>query len=359
MKRDKYKDRVQHSLFSLRGYFFFVVLVALVSTISILLLLHSAVLDEEFLRQNAPLTLINILALSLLFTFIDGQRRRWTYERPVNRMLKAIKQLTDGEFDAHIEPMHIPESMNEFDLMIEGINKLAEELRSVETLRSDFVANVSHELKTPLSVMQNYGMMLSQPGLSEDKRLEYAGEVVRASRRLSDLVSNFLKLNRLENQQIYPKAEPFDLSEQLRECMLGFEELLDKKELILDADVGDGVMASADRELLSIVWNNLIANAIKFTDAGGQISVHLAKENQGITVTVSDTGCGMSQDTGERIFEKFYQGDTSHAVQGNGLGLALVKRVIDIVGGDISVQSTLGKGSSFTVWLPGDAHETV
>ena len=348
----KRKGRLRRSLFSLRGYFLFFFTVSFVAASSILLLLHSAEMDEQFIRQSAPVTFVYIILLSLLFTLIDKLRRRWTFERPVKRILEATEKLANGDYSVRIKPLHIPESMNELDLIIEGINKLAEELGSVETLRSDFVANVSHELKTPLSVMHNYGSMLRQPGLPEEKRLEYAGEIVNGSRRLSDLISNILKLNRLENQQIYPDAAPYDLSEQLRECLLVFEETLDQNELALHADIGDGITVTADAELLSTVWNNLISNAVKFSDRGGRIDVRLERMDQGVAVTVADTGCGMSADTGAHIFEKFYQGDTSHAARGNGLGLALVKRVIDIVGGEISVKSKQGEGSAFTVWLP-------
>ena len=355
MKRGNKAEKPSNSLFSLRGYIFFFILVSLVSSSNILLLLDSAVLDEQVIRQNALVTFTNILILSLLFTLIDGFRRRWTLERPVNRILSTTRRLTNGEFDARIAPLNIPESMNEFDLIIQEINKMAEELGSVETLRTDFVSNVSHELKTPLSVMRNYGTMLRQPGLPEEKRMEYAREIVGASQRLSDLVSNFLKLNRLENQRIYPKAVVYDLSEQLRESLLAFVDIMDEKGLTLTTEITDDITVAADAELLSIVWNNLLSNAIKFTEAGGQITVRLETDGKDAAVSVADTGCGMSQKTGSRIFEKFYQGDTSHAAQGNGLGLALVKRVIDIVGSEILVESSPGKGSTFTVRLRVDA----
>ena len=351
MNRRSPLRRPHHSLFSLRGYFYFFMTVALVATSSLLLFLHSTSLDEEIVRQSAPVTFFNILFISLLFTLVDGFRRKWSFERPIKRILSATQRLSAGEYNVRIDPLHIPESMNEFDLIIESINKLAAELNSVETLRSDFVSNVSHELKTPLTVMQNYGTMLQQPGLPEEKRLEYARSITAASRRLSDLITNILKLNRLENQQIYPEAVSYNLSEQLLESLLVFEDALDQKELELETDIPDNVIIQADTELLSTVWNNLISNAIKFSDNGGKISVRLQRKQQGAVVVISDTGCGMSPETGAHIFEKFYQGDTSHATQGNGLGLALVKRVIDIVGGDISVKSETGKGSTFTVQL--------
>ena len=228
-------------------------------------------------------------------------------------------------------------------------NKMAGELGSVETLRTDFVANVSHEMKTPLAVMQNYGTLLQAPGLPEEKRMEYAKGVTDGARRLADMMTNILKLNRLENQQIFQQTERFDLSEQLCESLLQYESVWERDGIEIDTDIADGVTVQADRELLGLVWNNLLSNAFKFTPSGGTVSLRLTADERYAVVQVQDTGCGMSAEVGAHIFEKFYQGDTSHATQGNGLGLALVKRVVDILKGEISVESTMGVGSTFTV----------
>ena len=158
-----------------------------------------------------------------------------------------------------------------------------------------------------------------------------------------------MKLNKLENQQIFPKTEEYDLGQQLCESILQFEDAWERKNLNVEADIAEDLRIRSDPELLSLVWNNLISNAVKFTPEGGTIAVALRQEGQFVQVTVSDTGCGMTPEVGKHIFEKFYQGDTSHATQGNGLGLALVKRVVDILNGEIRVQSVLGKGSTFTV----------
>lgn len=225
------------------------------------------------------------------------------------------------------------------------------ELSGVETLRNNFIANVSHELKTPLAVINNYGTLLQSPDLSEEERLEYAKAVTENSRRLANLITNILKLNKLENQQIYPKSEKYNLSEQICECLLDFEFAWEQKNLEIDTDIDEDIFINADSELLSLVWNNLFSNAVKFTDNSGKIFVGLKKNSDFAIVTVTDTGCEMSAETGRHIFEKFYQGDTSHAGKGNGLGLALVKCVVDITNGEISVQSEIGKGSTFIVKL--------
>lgn len=360
MNRDRFSGagRFPRYLFSATKFLIFFALIAFVVTCSFLLFLDSMRLDPDILRENALLTFLNILLLSALFTVIDGIRRRLTVERPVRRIRAATQRIIQGDFSVRIEPLHGPERADAFDAIIEDFNQMARELSGVETLRTDFIANVSHELKTPLAVIQNYGSLLQDSALPKEQRVEYAKAVTDASRRLADLIANILKLNKLENQQIFPQAETYDLGEQLRECLLGFEDAWEAKELAVEADIPDGVAVRTDRELLALVWNNLFSNAVKFTDAGGSIHVSLRHTGTQAEVCVTDTGCGMSPETGRHIFEKFYQGDSSHATQGNGLGLALVRRVVDIVGGEIAVKSTLGKGSTFSVVLHAETNET-
>ena len=351
----KRTKQVNRSIFSIWGYLIFFLTVSFLVSCSFLLFIIT--LDVEFsaaeITRSARLTFLNVLILSLICTIIDGIRRKYTVERPVKRILSATRQLTQGDFTARIEPFHGVELKNEFDAIIADFNKMAEELEGIETLRTDFIANVSHELKTPLAVIQNYSTMLQDAKLPEEKRIECAKAITDAARRLSELITNILKLNKLENQQIFPEAKEYNLGEQLRESLLGFEDAWEKKNLDIEADIND-VIVKADEELLTLVWNNLFSNAVKFTQAGGKIMVSLDMENGYAVAKVSDTGCGMPPEIGQRIFEKFYQGDQSHSVQGNGLGLALVKRVVDIVGGEISVESTVGQGSTFTVKLRGE-----
>jgi len=226
---------------------------------------------------------------------------------------------------------------------------MAQELSGVETLRADFIASVSHEMKTPLAVMQNYGTLLQAPDLTDEKRIEYAKGVTDGSRRMADMMTNILKLNRLENQQIYPQVTEFDLGEQLCECLLQYENVWEKANIDIETDIAEDIQVKADADLLGHVWNNLFSNAFKFTPSGGTVTVSLTATDHHAIVKVTDTGCGMTPEVGAHIFEKFYQGDTSHSVQGNGLGLALVKRVIDIMQGEIGVESVVGVGTTFTV----------
>ena len=349
MKAEKNQKRIAF----LQLFCIFFLLIAFVLTSSMILFMtylknsESISINNADVRIAAIVTFGNVFFLSLICAAVDTLRRRITVERPVKQIIDGAQKVMDGNFSARIEPMRGVDAG--FNAIMDYFNRMVQELSGMETLRTDFIANVSHELKTPLAVIQNYSTMLQQPNLSEKDRMDYARTVTNASQRLASLITNILKLNKLENQQIYPTRERFNLGEQLCECLLSFEDAWEAKKLDIETDIEDGVIVDSDPELLSLVWNNLFSNAIKFTDEGGKVGMKLYTDNGHAVVAVSDTGCGISPEVGAHIFEKFYQGDTSHAVQGNGLGLALVKRVVDIVGGEIGVHSELGKGSTFTV----------
>lgn len=352
MKQDKTFRRV---ISTVSNFFVFFLLAAFVTTCCIMLFISAlqGSVGREFTREEltlaAKITMINVVLISIVMATIDYLRRKFTVDRPVKKITEAASKMIGGDFSVRIEPIAKFATDDSFNEIIECINKMAEELSGVETLRTDFMANVSHEMKTPLSVMQNYGTLLQAPDLSEEKRIEYAKTITDASRRLADMMTNILKLNRLENQQIYPNLTTFDLGEQLCESLLQYESTWENKHIEIETDIAEGVLVSADAELLLLVWNNLFSNAFKFTEEGGRVTLTLTADEAYATVKIADTGCGMSAEVGAHIFEKFYQGDTSHATQGNGLGLALVKRVVDIMQGEIGVESTVGVGTTFTV----------
>ena len=312
---------------------------------------------SDNIAEAAKITFLNVVIITVLFKTADFIRRRIMVDRPVKMITDAAQRIMNGDFSVRVKHMH-GSGMEGFNQIGESINAMAEELSSVETLRTDFIANVSHEMKTPLAVMQNYGTLLQTPDLPEEKRLEYAKAITDASRRLADMMTNILKLNRLENQQIYSNPTTFDLGEQLCESLLQYESTWERKNIEIETDIAENVIISADSELLSLVWNNLFSNAFKFTEDGGRVTLTLTADETYATVKVSDTGCGMSAEVGAHIFEKFYQGDTSHATQGNGLGLALVKRVVDIMEGEIGVESAVGVGTTFTIRIRRNANGT-
>lgn len=352
---DKKELRYRRILAAMRNFILIFLLLGFVLTACMTLFLHALSLSmeltftEENIKMAAIATFINVIAISLLFSVMDALRRRIMVERPVRRIIEASERIMQGDLTARIEPFPGFSVEYGFNTVIEYFNRMAGELGGVETLRTDFISNVSHELKTPLAVIQNYSTMLQSPQLSDEQRMEYSKAITESSRRLAALITNILKLNRLENQQIYPKAKRFNLGEQIAQCLLNFESTWEKKEIDIETELEEEVFVESDDELLSLVWNNLFSNALKFTAPHGKVSVSLKSEGEYAVVKVTDTGCGISPEIGKHIFEKFYQGDTSHAAQGNGLGLALVKRVVDIISGDISVESEVEKGSVFTV----------
>ena len=355
MKKPKFRSVLR----AVNNYVVFFMIVAFVVSCCMMLFVTTLantmglVFTAENIADAAKLTFGNVLLLTLLSGTFDYFRRKQMVERPVRQILEAADKIMAGDFSVRIEPVKDFAGETGFNEVIRCFNKMTQELAGTETLRTDFIANVSHELKTPLAVIGNYATMLQQPGLSEEDRLEYAKAISLSSRRLAALITNILKLNKLENQQIFPQLEEYDLGEQLCRSLLQFEDAWEAKELNIETDMEEAVRIRSDPELLSLVWNNLISNAVKFTPEGGTVGVSLKREGNQVVVSVRDTGCGMKPETGCHIFEKFYQGDTSHATQGNGLGLALVKRVVDILQGEITVESVYGQGSTFTVKIKG------
>ena len=326
----------------------FFALVALV--IQIAVMIYDAIRQKTEHRGWIALwMLVVIVCLSSLCVVFDALRRKYTVDKPVERILAATEKIAAGDFTVRLEPVHPYGKYDEFDLIMEDFNVMAAELKKSEILKKDFISNVSHELKTPLSVIRGYAAMLGGE-LDKETREYYVNALTGATDRLTALVGNVLKLNKLENQKIKPEMETIDLAAALEECIVAFEEKIDEKSLRLSCDL-EKVTVYSSKSYLEIVWNNLLSNAIKFTPSGGEIRVAVKKTESGAAVLVSDTGLGIPAENGARIFEKFYQGETSHQGEGNGLGLALVKKVIDVLGGEIFVESEEGKGSTFTIVL--------
>ena len=275
-----------------------------------------------------------------------------TYDKPMKELAKAADKVAHGDFSVYIPPLHTSNRHDYLDLMFLDFNQMVAELGSIETMRTDFIANVSHEIKTPLAAIQNYTQLLQRPGLSPSERDAYLDAIQDSTRRLSELITNILKLNKLESQQITPRRETYDLCRQLSECALAFEPVWEEKGIEFDAELEDRAVIQADASLMELVWNNLLSNAFKFTEPGGTVTLRQTSDGHVVFVAVSDTGCGISEEAQRHIFDKFYQGDTSHAAEGNGLGLSLALRVLQMMDGEISVDSEEGRGTTFTVRLP-------
>jgi signal transduction histidine kinase len=300
----------------------------------------------------AMLSLMTYLAIiSALLTVSFALYRKRHVQRPLGLLGEAARKVAQGDYSVRLEPLRRDGKKDEFEVLFEDFNTMVTELGSTEIMKNDFISNVSHELKTPLAVMQNYATILQSDGLEEAEKREYAKKIADATMRLSVLVSNILQINRLENQKIVTHRVPFNLSEQISRCAVGYERIWEEKNIELTAELDQNIILTSDEDLLDIVWNNLISNALKFTAPEGTVHIRARQEAGTITVTVGDSGCGIEPEALRHIFDKFYQADESHATQGNGLGLALVKQIVELLGGTVSVSSTVGKGSTFTVYL--------
>lgn len=305
---------------------------------------------SKLIQIIVPMVYWGIVAVGL--TLFTRRKIKDTYDEPLHKLAEATDKVANGDFSVYVPTIHTQDKWDYLDAMIMDFNKMVEELGSIETLKTDFVSNVSHEMKTPIAIIKNYAELLSSEQISDEQRKEYAEGIEGAATRLSNLITNILKLNKLENQRITPEVEPYDVCRQLCECILQFEDAWDEKHIDLETEIEDVAMVEADESLLELVWNNLMSNAIKFTEPGGNITVKQTSDESFVSVSISDTGCGMDPDSMAHIFDKFYQGDTSHSKEGNGLGLSLVKRVLELLDGDIQVFSEPAKGSTFIVKLP-------
>lgn len=265
--------------------------------------------------------------------------------KPLNELIDATREVSKGNF--HVKAKEVNHKFGVGEL-IRSFNVMTKELSSIEMFRTDFISNVSHEFKTPIASIRGFAKILQNNNLSKDERDEYTNIIVEETTRLSHLSSNILKISKLEHQNIVEKKTSFSLDEQIRRSILLLEHLWVEKNIEFNIEL-DEISYIGDEELLQHVWVNLINNAIKYSSHGGIIDIELTKKNRNIICKVRDYGVGMSHEIKERIFEKFYQGDRSHSKEGNGLGLPLVKRILELYDGIINVESKINEGTTFTV----------
>lgn len=343
--------RVKAPIFPLYSFVLsFVVLGALTTGQMLILQNH---MDFTNISQGYIVSvLIYWIFVAAAFTLLTRYQFMKRYHKPMEEFAKATRKVARGDFSVYVSPRHLKNKMDYLDAICMDFNVMVEELGSMETLKTDFFSNVSHEIKTPLSVIQNYAQALKNERLTTEQRAGYIDTIVDSSSRLSELITNILKLNKLEKQNLQPVTEPYDLCAQLCESALLFEEVWTKKNIEFIADIEDRATIEADASLLELIWNNLLSNAIKFTEPGGTVTLQQSSTDEEVIVSISDTGCGMSEETMKYIFDKFYQGDTSHSTEGNGLGLALVLRILQLIGGSITVASVPGVNTTFTVRIP-------
>ena len=300
---------------------------------------------------NSPL---HFLVLSMIVGVILLALLSRMMIRPIRQLVEATKKVAKGDFTVRVDNSEADDEVAE---LVGSFNDMTKELGNNELFKKDFINSFSHEFKTPIVSIRGFAKQLQRDDLTEEQRREYVDIIARESERLANMSSNVLLLTRLENQQFMPETGEFSLDEQLRQAILLLEKQWSEKELELDIDL-PYLRVRANEEMLSHVWINIIGNAIKFSHNGGRIGVSCRMVRDMAEVVIYDTGIGMDDATRERIFDKFYQGDSSgssqpsHSTEGNGLGLPLVKRIIELSDGRISVESRPGKGSTFKVEIP-------
>ena len=284
------------------------------------------------------------LIIGILLIFIFSRRTA----NPILALSKAATEIASGNFNVHVEESDRKDEIGELERQF---NRMVRELQSNEYLKKDFISNVSHELKTPLSIIGGYADLLTEDDIPEAERKEYASLIVQESGRLSKLTGNILRLSRLNQEEFPTRHHPFSVDEQLRQCILLLEPKWSEKKLDFRLHLVPFTY-SGNEDLFSEVWLNLIDNAIKFSPEGGVIAIAMtAPDRLSCQITIADQGCGMDSATQNRIFEQFYQGDTSHKREGSGLGLSIVSKVLEMHRCTIDVSSTPQKGSVFLITL--------
>lgn len=293
-------------------------------------------------------SVISSIIIGSLLAIVAGN----IFLRPMAALIRETKKAASGDFSAHVDiGWSEKHTVREVYELIEAFNGMTSELAGIEMFRKDFISNFSHEFKTPLVSIRGFAKQFRDGGLTPEQQREFAQIILDETEYLSVLSANTLLLTNLENRDIVSERKLFSLDEQLRSCMLMLEPQWSAKNIELDMDL-ESVDFFWNEQTLAHVWANLFDNAVKFTPNGGKIGVICKKENGGVTVTVSDSGKGISPDALPHIFEKFYQADSSHATKGNGLGLALVQRIVQLCGGTITAESPEEGGAVFTVRLP-------
>ena len=300
------------------------------------------------LKWEVPLEIELIGTCLLIGIFVTSQLSKYFFN-PIKKLRGAMDKVADGDFTVRLEEKSTSKEIME---IYTGFNLMANELNTIEILQTDFVYNVSHEFKTPINAIEGYSTLLQGSETLSQSDREYVDKIMGSTQRLSTLVGSILLLSKLENQQIPTNQMQYRLDEQIRQSVVALENAWEQKNIELDAEL-DQVSYIGNEPMMRHVWDNLISNAIKFSPRGGVVKLRLTQETDKLVITVEDQGPGLSEETQKHIFDKFYQGDSSHKQEGNGLGLALVKRILTLEKGEISAENIPEGGCRFTVTLGG------
>lgn len=330
--------------------FILLTLTMLISNTVIIFLLEHGIMD----RPPHPDSLLPFLIQTGIISILIGTILTLCIGhfplRPIYTLIQAIHSVSEGNFQTKIYLEH----PKEFRELSRCFNQMTEELAGIEMLRSDFINNFSHEFKTPMVSILGFAKLLKKGNLTAEEQAEYLDIIIEESKRLTSLSSNILNLSKVESMSLLTDSADFNVGEQIRECVVLLEKKWTKKNITFDFHLLEQKM-NGNEQLLKQAWTNLIDNAIKFSPANSVIVLSMSKHSGCFTITITDYGFGMDEKTQHYIFDKFYQGDSSHSSEGNGLGLSLVKKIIELHQGTITVKSMPLQGSSFTITFPAEA----
>ena len=352
-RRNKIERKQRFSLTFLFSIVVFVVilLAIAISAVTVYILAIAGVLVSDGQGIDLGATILLMIGISIVIgwaiSVILGGRIPL---KPLNDIINSVNRLASGDFKTRLKFGRALSNHPSFNELSESFNKLAEELENTEMLRSDFINNFSHEFKTPIVSIAGLAKVVTKGNVSEEEKQQYLKAIEEESLRLANMATNVLNLTKIENQTILTDISRFNLSEQIRSCVLLLENKWSSKDIELGLDF-DEVYIEANEELLKQIWINLTDNAVKFAPHGGAVNIDVSESENVLAVTVSNTGSYIAEEERDRIFNKFYQSDRSHSSEGNGVGLAVVKRIIDLHGGNITVSSS-EEGTAFRVELP-------
>lgn len=350
MNKEEHKQRFALTLLVSLFVFVIITFAAAIAVLVIYILLKSGVIETIEGRPNFSAVVLFISLISMFIGLVITMLTSKYTLGPVNRLINQLNQLSKGDFKARLhfgKPISAHPTFKEIET---SFNRAAEELEHTEMLRSDFINNFSHEFKTPIVSIAGFANLVRHGNLSEEETQEYLQVIEEESMRLSYMATNVLSLTKVENQTILTDVNEYNLSEQLRAAVLLLAEKWQQKKIEMDIQIKEHTI-SANEELLKQVWINLIDNAVKFSEAGGTVSIRITEKDGKIYVSISNGGKEIPKDSLTRIFHKFYQADESHASEGIGIGLAVVKKVAELHNGDVLVESESGT-TTFTVMLP-------
>lgn len=331
--------------------FYFICVVFIIITISVVVSGAAYTITDmlSFIHIDKIPAVVQIMIYSCILGLIISGSFSKKFLLPIKRLSNAAKQVASGDFSVRLEKEK--SKLRDMQELYSNFNMMVEEIQNTDTLRTDFVTNVSHEFKTPINAIEGYAMLLQDHDLAVNEREECVEKILFNTKRLSNLVGNMLLISKLESQSIPEAKSTFRLDEQVRQSIVALESKWTAKNIEFDVEL-ENIQYTGLEPLLSHVWSNLIDNAVKHSNEGGEIKMRLERQDGNVVFTIEDNGSGMSDEVMSHAFDKFYQGDTSHKTEGNGLGLALVKKIVDMSMGEIRVESALGVGSRFTVILP-------